>query len=491
MAILLKIAYRNLRAHKTKTLIIGSIIALGLLILVVGNSLLDTAEEGIRKMYTENFTGQVIITASRNENLSLFMGGGRMNGEPTPTIPEYPELAGYLDALPGVQNAVSQITGFVTADLGGEGNAFLQLFGVAPQLYLEMFPSTVEVIEGRFLEGEETGIVLSQDVVEMLEESSGRKVEIGDKILLTNMNSVSGTKIREIEIKGIIRFVSEAPNLSLISYVDVGSLRALSGMIKLTDVEVDLSREEQEALGSVDEDDLFGGGDELFAETGLVSEASSEDSLLSILGDTSEAQAFRELDPNAWQYVLLKLEDGGSPERLIRSLNSSFEEQGLDVKAYGWVEAAGTTAQLVSGLKTVFNALILIVAVVAIIIIMNTLVISITERIGEIGTMRAIGARRSFVRGMITLETLMISLVFGLIGIILGSGIIGMLNLTGIEATSMFLQVLFGGSVLTPVVSTGSVLTSLLVVIVVGIIASLYPVSVALKIEPVRAMGQR
>ena len=112
--------------------------------------------------------------------------------------------------------------------------------------------------------------------------------------------------------------------------------------------------------------------------------------------------------------MLLELEVGESPQRLIRSLNSSFEEQGLDVKAYGWVEAAGAIAQLVSGLKTVFNALIVIVAVVAVIIIMNTLVISITERIGEIGTMRAIGARRSFIRRMITLETLMISLVFGL-----------------------------------------------------------------------------
>ena len=491
MAILLKIAYRNLREHKTKTLIIGSIIALGLLILVVGNSLLDTAEEGIRKMFTENFTGQVIITASRNENLSLFMGPGRMNGEPTPTIPEYPELASYLDALPGVENTVSQITGFATADLNGEGNAFLQLFGVDPEQYLEMFPNTAEVIEGRLLEVEETGIVVSEDVVEMLEESSGRKVEIGDKILLTNINSVSGTKIREIEIKGIIRFLSEAPNLSLISYIDVGSLRALSGMTKVTDVEVDLNREEQEALGRVDEDDLFGSDEDLFADTELVTETSTEDALLTILGDTSEAQAFRELDPDGWQYVLLKLEDSRSPERLIRSLNSYFEEQELDVKAYGWVDAAGATAQLVSGLKTVFNVLILIVAVVAIIIIMNTLVISITERIGEIGTMRAIGARRLFVRRMITLETLMISLAFGVIGIILGSGIIGILNLTGIEATSMFLQVLFGGSVLTPVVSTGSVLVSLLMVIVVGIIASLYPVSVALKIEPVRAMNQR
>ena len=58
MGVLLKIAYRNLKEHKVKTLIVGSIIMLGLLILVIGNSLIDTAAEGVRSMYTSNFTGQ-------------------------------------------------------------------------------------------------------------------------------------------------------------------------------------------------------------------------------------------------------------------------------------------------------------------------------------------------------------------------------------------------------------------------------------------------
>jgi len=64
MGVLLKIAYRNLREHKVKTLIIGSIIALGMLVLVVGNSVLDTATAGIRANYTDNYTGHVIVAAS-------------------------------------------------------------------------------------------------------------------------------------------------------------------------------------------------------------------------------------------------------------------------------------------------------------------------------------------------------------------------------------------------------------------------------------------
>ncbi len=41
----------------------------------------------------------------------------------------------------------------------------------------------------------------------------------------------------------------------------------------------------------------------------------------------------------------------------------------------------------------------LVIAVVATIIIMNTLVIAITERMAEIGTMRAIGGRKKALCG--------------------------------------------------------------------------------------------
>jgi len=125
---------------------------------------------------------------------------------------------------------------------------------------------------------------------------------------------------------------------------------------------------------------------------------------------------------------------------------------------------------------------------VAIIIMTNTLVISVIERTGEIGTMRALGAQRGFVRKMFLVETLTIAVVFGAIGTALGVGIIGILNLAHIEAGNAFLQILFAGKVLHASASLGSIVSSLVLVIVVAILAHIYPVSLALKIEPVRAM---
>jgi len=53
------------------------------------------------------------------------------------------------------------------------------------------------------------------------------------------------------------------------------------------------------------------------------------------------------------------------------------------------------------------------------------------------------------------------------------------------------LQIIMGGKVFHPVVSLKAVVLSLFIVGGVGILASLYPVYVALKISPVKAMGKR
>jgi ABC-type antimicrobial peptide transport system permease subunit len=78
--------------------------------------------------------------------------------------------------------------------------------------------------------------------------------------------------------------------------------------------------------------------------------------------------------------------------------------------------------------------------------------------------------------------------VFGILGTALALGAIGILNIIGIPAGNTFLTILFAGPVLRPVASPFSVFSSLFIVTVVGLIAHVYPVGVALKIQPVQAI---
>ncbi len=490
MGVLFKIAYRNLREHKVKTLIIGSIIALGLLVLVVGNSVLDTATAGIQANYTENYTGHVIVAADSVESPALTPDAAILGDQGAAILPEYQEAISFLESYPGVSAVNPVITGMATVQIDGEGFGFMQFYGVDPDRYLEFFPNNIELIDGQFLSADQEGVVLSEMTRSMLEESAAREIEVGDSILLTSQNAISGTKIREVEIVGIFRFLNASTQLQVISFVDLNNVRVLNGMTAITDLDSELTDGERSLLGEVSEDDLFGGSilDESADAAGGDGFAVAD--FDSILGDVSIRSELSAVDENAWHYLLLKLDNEGQITQTVRALNDEFDSTGMELIAFEWLDGAGTIASLTYGLKTVFNFLILLVAVVAVIIIMNTLVISVTERIPEIGTMRAIGAQKRFVRRMIMLETLLIAGVFGAIGILGGAGITAILGATGLESDSQLLQVFMGGPVLNPVVSAGSVLMSLVAVVAAGLVASLYPAAIALRIQPVTAMNQ-
>ena len=72
MPVLMKIAVRNLLQHKTKTIIIGSILMVGMIIVVMGNSFVNTITESISQNYIESFSGDMIISARSPKPVSLF-----------------------------------------------------------------------------------------------------------------------------------------------------------------------------------------------------------------------------------------------------------------------------------------------------------------------------------------------------------------------------------------------------------------------------------
>jgi putative ABC transport system permease protein len=499
--VLIKIAFRNLRQHMTKTLIIGILVTLGIAILVVGNSFMDTVKDGIEKNYIENYTGNIFIAPASVEDPSLLMSNGMREDIPQ-TIPDFDLVREYVESLPAVTGTTGQLNGAASVKWGELGQGFMLLLGVSSQSYLDLFPNGVHMIDGEFLADGEEGVVISSMVAEMLNESSGAEIQPGDSILLTGVNSVSGTKIREVTVKGIHDYGDASFDLAMVCFIDEDNLRVINGMLLNTAESINLTLDEKASLGELSDDSLFGGGedasndmfgDSLVMEIEVAGEngtTSGEKDWFGILGDTSGRGFLNETDPNAWSYLLVKIDDSSRESKVIKEINTYFEENGIEAKAHEWIDGAGMSAQMAASISLVFNVLIFIIAIVAVIIIMNTLVISVSERYGEIGTMRAIGARKWFIRKMISLETLMITIVFGLIGVIIGIITLLIFRVIGIEASNEFVQILLGGGVFRPLISWNAIITSVAAVSVVGIIASLYPVSVALKVSPLEAMNK-
>ena len=520
MSVLLRIAARNLLEHKGKTLIIGIIVALGVIVLIVGNSLMDTATRGIRRAFIDNYTGDVMISGVADGRISLF-GVQTVGGiDPTPTIPEFDRIAAHVAELPGVVQQTPQITGFglirpEIAEIDGLENSELTvLFGIDPESYHQVFDNA-RLIAGTYLTPGQEGIMITADritemeetIVEALEEAETPNPEfsisVGDQIRLVSGLQGGLPRIRVVPLVGIYENtgISEGVGAELVSYIDAQTLRAISGLNLGTNTAIDLAPEQTELLDIevADEQAFFGNdsfADSLFSDQ-VIEDTSDEefdfDSIDSLIApsasrEETDARAVQASIGSTWNYILVRVDTARRTDEVVKQLNQWFDDEAIAAQAGNWEVAAGPFATTADVIRTVFNIAIIVIGVVAVIIMMNTMVISVMERTSEIGTMRALGAQKSVVWRMFMAETLAITTVFGLMGVALALATIGVLHVIGIPATNTFLTVLFAGPELKPVARAGSVLLSLALVSVVGLLAHIYPVLVAMKIPPIRAI---
>jgi putative ABC transport system permease protein len=105
--------------------------------------------------------------------------------------------------------------------------------------------------------------------------------------------------------------------------------------------------------------------------------------------------------------------------------------------------------------------------------IMNIMLATILERTREIGTRRAVGARRGDIVRQFLVETILISFVGGVLGIVFGAGI------------SRLIAWLAGWST---IVTPGSILLAFLVSVTVGLVFGVYPAVKAARLDPVEAL---
>jgi len=105
--------------------------------------------------------------------------------------------------------------------------------------------------------------------------------------------------------------------------------------------------------------------------------------------------------------------------------------------------------------------------------IMNIMLVSVTERTREIGIRMAIGARSSAVRSQFLIESIVLSLTGGTIGIILG------------VVLSLAIPALLGWPTL---VSTMAIIGSVLFSAAVGIFFGYYPARKAAALDPIEAL---
>jgi ABC-type lipoprotein release transport system permease subunit len=122
--------------------------------------------------------------------------------------------------------------------------------------------------------------------------------------------------------------------------------------------------------------------------------------------------------------------------------------------------------------------------------IINTMMMTILERTKELGMLMAIGMNRKRVFYMIMLETVFLTLVGAIAGMLSGWVIIGSLGKTGIHFSTWGegFEAIGFAAIVYPVITPDFFIIITVMVIVTAIISSVWPARKALKLIPVEAL---
>ncbi len=146
-----------------------------------------------------------------------------------------------------------------------------------------------------------------------------------------------------------------------------------------------------------------------------------------------------------------------------------------------------TSQELISSFNTVLNivqAVIIGIAAVSLLVggvgIMNTMYTSVLERVKDIGILKSIGAKDADILTLFLIESGILGLVGGILGILIGVGIGKLVEFIAIQ--------FFGSPLIKATFPPYLVIGSLLFSFVIGSLAGLLPARQASKMNPVDAL---
>ena len=158
-----------------------------------------------------------------------------------------------------------------------------------------------------------------------------------------------------------------------------------------------------------------------------------------------------------------------------------------------WMEIQPLLATMIASMDSM-NWIMLIIFVGAMgFAIVNILLMSVFERTREFGVLMAVGMHKKQLLNLILLESTMLGLTGATLGLLLSSLVLFIMQFTGISLTAMAegLNALGIETLLYPQVSIDDYIFIFIAVVVVSLLAGLYPAKQILKKSPASAMSEK
>lgn len=186
--------------------------------------------------------------------------------------------------------------------------------------------------------------------------------------------------------------------------------------------------------------------------------------------------------------VVIQLAHTDQLEAAQRRVETIVAEFGEPLEVLSFHEVSPIYDQIVANYSTIFQFIAWLMGVVALFSVASAVNMSVSERTGEIGTLRALGFQRGAIRTLFLTEGALLGLLGSLIGTIVGMGLAdGLLNAAGMSWTppGRSTPIPIRSDVLaTPALVWGTVL----VMSVIACLSALWPANQAARMQVTEAL---
>ena len=181
-------------------------------------------------------------------------------------------------------------------------------------------------------------------------------------------------------------------------------------------------------------------------------------------------------EQNKYTALQIKTTDANEMSRIMEVVKEKLKTRGSEPNVYN----VNSTSQGLDEFNNILNMLSLFISGVAAISlfvggigVMNIMLVSVTERIREVGLRKAIGAKTGYILIQFLIEAVILTFFGGIIGVVIGYSLALLVG--------MFIQT-------SPILSPVIVFVCILVSTMIGLIFGVYPAKKAATLEPMEAL---
>lgn len=408
----------------------------------------------------------------------------RDNYDPKLVLPSAEELAKNLAALEGVRAITGRniISGMANTARKSTG---VQILGVDPEKEKEVFKLHETTIPGtgNFFESK------SRHKLAYIGEELAKDLNIIRYII--DENTLDSLKEKGIPEEVLVklepylgrRFKSETAFKKEMKQVLTSSESKKYGR-HIRAAAWSFRKRSRLTLTFLDKDQIQTGG--VFRIAGIYNIRNSIFEMSQIMVRNEDLAELTGMSTSDLHQLVVALDDTEKTEEITEAIKALYP----DLEVMHWKEIQPDLAMMTDLMQQFYAILMMIILAALAFGIVNTMLMIVLERTRELGMLGAIGMNKKRVFGMIMLESVFLAIVGGIIGMLISSLVIAISSRRGIHLNSYQdgFEAMGITSDIYPHINGSFFIVVSILIVLTGILSSVYPALKALKLNPAEAL---